>query len=62
VAYLLLGAAFAGEFVLRKLWFRYYTGALADRVFARLFPAERSANGRRSLEYVRRRTATRPSA
>jgi uncharacterized membrane protein len=55
VAYLLLGAAFAGEFVVRKLWFRYYVDGLADRVFARLFPAERSANGRRSLEYVRRR-------
>jgi uncharacterized membrane protein len=65
VAYLLLGAAFAGEFILRKLWFRYYGDGLADRVFARLFPAERTANGRRSLEQVQRRQqrmAMRPSA
>jgi uncharacterized membrane protein len=55
IAYLLLGAAFAGEFVLRKLWFRYYDDGLADRVFARLFPPERTANGRRSLDAVRRR-------
>jgi uncharacterized membrane protein len=55
IAYLLLGAAFAGEFIVRKLWFRYYVDGLADRVFARLFPAERTANGRRSLDYVRRR-------
>jgi uncharacterized membrane protein len=65
VAYLLLGAGFVGEFVVRKLWFRYYTDGLADRFFARLFPAERSANGRRSLDYVRRRRermTIRPSA
>ena len=55
LAYLLLGAAFAGEFVVRKLWFRYYGDGLADRILARLFPAERSANGRRSLAYVARR-------
>jgi uncharacterized membrane protein len=55
LAYLLLGAAFAGEFIVRKLWFRYYGDGLADRFFARLFPAERTANGRRSLDYVRRR-------
>jgi uncharacterized membrane protein len=55
VAYLLLGAAFAGEWVLRKLWFRYYGQGFGDRVMARLFPAERTANGRRSLEAVRLR-------
>ena len=50
---------------LRKLWFRFYRDGLADRVFARLFPAERTANGRRSLAYVQRRrerAATRPGA
>jgi uncharacterized membrane protein len=65
LAYLLLGAAFAGEFVVRKLWFRYYGDGLADRIFARLFPAEGTANGRRSLDYVRQRrerTAIRSNA
>ncbi len=64
VAYLLLGALFVGEFILRKLWFRFYREGLADRVFARLFPAGRTANGRRSLAYVRNRlerAARRPS-
>lgn len=63
--YLLIGAVFAAEFTLRKLWFRHYDDGLADRVFAKLFPAERTANGRRSLAYARRRperVATRPSA
>ena len=63
IAYLLLGTLFAAEFILRKLWFRFYRDGLADRVFARLFPAERTANGRRSLAYVqsrRERAATRP--
>jgi uncharacterized membrane protein len=55
VAYLLLGLLFAAEFSVRKLWFRYYREGLLDRAFARLFPAENTANGRRSLEYVRRR-------
>ena len=65
VAYLLLGALFAGEFVVRKLWFRFYREGLLDQIFARLFPAERTANGRRSLAHVRRRNeraAMRPSA
>jgi uncharacterized membrane protein len=51
VFYLLMGSLLAGEFVVRKLWFRYYQGGLADRLFARAFPAERTANGRRSLAY-----------
>ncbi|HEY8153186.1 MAG TPA: hypothetical protein VII72_03565 [Myxococcota bacterium] len=65
VAYLLLGALFAAEFIVRKLWFRFYGDGLADRVLARFFPAERTANGRRSLAYVQRRlerAAIRPSA
>ncbi len=65
ISYLLLGAFFFGEFVLRKLWFRFYRDGLADRIFARLFPAERTVNGRRSLAYVRlrnERAATRPAA
>jgi uncharacterized membrane protein len=51
VFYLLMGALLAGEFVARKLWFRYYQGGFADRLFARVFPPERTANGRRSLAY-----------
>lgn len=65
IAYLLLGAAFAGEFILRKLWFRFYGDGLADRILARLFPPERTANGRRSLAHVahrRERMAIRSSA
>jgi len=65
IAYVLLGGLFAGEFVVRKLWFRFYREGLLDQLFARLFPAERTANGRRSLAYVRRRNeraAMRPSA
>ena len=57
VFYLLMGSLLAGEFVVRKLWFRYYQGGLADRLFARAFPAERTANGRRSLAYQARRLA-----
>jgi hypothetical protein len=55
VAYLLLGAGFASEFILRKLWFRLYGDGLADRILARVFPPERTANGRRSLAHVERR-------
>jgi len=49
--YLVLAGLQAIEFVVRKLWFRYYPGGFADRVFARYFPPERTANGRRSLAY-----------
>ena len=65
VAYLLLGAGFASEFILRKLWFRFYGDGLADRILARAFPPERTANGRRSLAHVERRRergAGRPGA
>ncbi len=51
VFYLLLGALLVGETLVRKLWFRGYGRGLADQVLARLFPAERTANGRRSLAY-----------
>jgi uncharacterized membrane protein len=52
IAYLLLGTLFAGEFILRKLWFRFYGDNLADRILARIFPPERTVNGRRSLAYL----------
>jgi len=65
--YLLMGLLLGAEFVLRKLWFRYYEDGVLDRVFARIFPAERTANGRRSLAYQAARrgapgAATRASA
>ncbi len=53
--YVLMGALLGAEFLVRKLWFRYYGDGLADRLLARWFPAERTANGRRSLAYVARR-------
>jgi uncharacterized membrane protein len=55
--YLLVGLMLGGEFLLRKLWFRYYGEGAIDRLLARLFPAERTANGRRSLAYATRRRA-----
>lgn len=51
VFYLVLAALQVLEFVVRKLWFRYYPGGFGDRLFARWFPPERTANGRRSLAY-----------
>jgi hypothetical protein len=51
VFYLLLGALLVGETLVRKLWFRGYGRGPVDQVLARLFPAERTANGRRSLAY-----------
>lgn len=46
--------AFVGvEFLVRKTWFRYYFhGGPFDRLWSRLFPAERTARGRRSLRYI----------
>jgi uncharacterized membrane protein len=43
------------EFLIRKTWFRYYFhGGPFDRLWARLFPAENTERGRRSLEAIRR--------
>ena len=57
VFYLLLGLLLGTEFCFRKLWFRYYGDGPTDRLLARFFPAEQTANGRRSLSYVRLRRA-----
>jgi uncharacterized membrane protein len=57
VFYVLLGLLLGGEFIFRKLWFRYYTGGAADELLARLFPAERTERGRRSLAYDEARRA-----
>jgi len=55
ISYLLVGTIFLGEFVVHKIWFRYFGDGLLDRALSRLFPPERSANGRRSLEYQAQR-------
>jgi uncharacterized membrane protein len=41
------------EFFVRKTWFRYYfRGGPFERLWSKLFPAERTARGRRSLAYI----------
>jgi len=60
IFYLLLGALLGGEFLLRKLWFRHYGEGVADRILARVFPADRTDNGRRSLAYVEHRRLGNP--
>ena len=52
VSYLLMGALFSGEFLVRKLWFRQYGNGFLDRALSALFPAEATENGRRSLAYI----------
>jgi len=53
VAYpLSIGAISAVEFVVRKVWFRYYTEAPFDRLLAAIWPAEANERGRRSQHYV----------
>jgi uncharacterized membrane protein len=54
----LLMAVFQGlEFLVRKVWFRHYGRGPLDRVFARLFPSEKTATGRRSLAYIQKMRA-----
>ena len=60
--YALMLALSAVEFLFRKSWFRYYfRGGPFDRLWSRLFPAERTAQGRRSLEAIRRYREENPS-
>jgi hypothetical protein len=48
-----MGGFAAAEFLVRKTWFRYYFhGGPFERFWAWLFPAERTARGRRSLAYI----------
>lgn len=60
VFYVLLAALMLGEYAFRKLWFRDYGAGPLDRLLARTFPAERSANGRRTLAWARERVASEP--
>jgi uncharacterized membrane protein len=55
VFYVLLGLLIGLEVCYRKWLFRFYGDGLGDRLFSRLFPAEATAFGRRSLEYDRAR-------
>lgn len=61
VFYLLMGSLLGGEFIFRKLWFRYYGDGFPDRMFTKWFPPEGTENGRRSLAYVKARDVS-PSA
>ena len=47
--------ATALEFGVRKAWFRHYGPGPVDRALRALLPPENTAQGRRSLEYIRRR-------
>jgi len=53
--YLLLGLLIGGELLYRKWFFRFYGDGFLDRLFAKLFPAEATEAGRRSLAYDRAR-------
>jgi uncharacterized membrane protein len=55
IFYFLMAALLGVEALVRKLWFRYYNQGWFDRGFAKLFPPESTANGRRSLAYVAER-------
>jgi len=55
IAYLLVGLIVAGEFLVHKIWFRYFGNGLLDRVLRQLFPPQQTANGRRSLAYQAQR-------
>lgn len=55
--WLVLAALLAGEYLVRKLWFRNYTERGLDRLLARAFPAENTEMGRRCAAYVRRMRA-----
>ena len=50
-------ACTAVEFLVRKAWFRNYSDTPWDRVLRVLFPPEKTAQGRRSLEWIRAKRA-----
>jgi len=53
LVYALMFAASLIEFLVRKAWFRYYFhGGWFDRICAKLFPPENTAEGRRSMQYI----------
>ena len=49
-----IGALGIADFLVRKWWFRYYYhNNLFDRFWSRMFPAENTEMGRRSMEFIR---------
>jgi hypothetical protein len=49
-----MGALCGADFLVRKWWFRYYYhNNFFDRVWSRLFPAEDTEMGRRSMAFIR---------
>ena len=54
----IIGAICLIDFLIRKWWFRYYFhNHLFDRIWSRYFPAEETAVGRQSMEYIRQKRA-----
>jgi len=51
ISYVLVGTIVVVEYLVHKIWFRYFGSGLFDQILRRLFPPERTANGRRSLAY-----------
>ncbi len=52
----IIGAICLVDFLFRKWWFRYYQSHNPfDRVWSKIFPAENTERGRRSMEYLRKR-------
>ncbi len=52
--YVAMAVLCAVEFIVRKVWFRYYSNGPVDRLLAAIFPPENTRQGRRSQEYVTR--------
>ena len=52
----IIGAICLVDFLIRKWWFRYYFHEHCfDRIWSRFFPAENTAMGRQSMEYIRQK-------
>lgn len=45
------------EFLVRKAWFRHYGPGLVDRALRAVLPPENTAQGRRSLDWIRQKRA-----
>lgn len=61
-AYVAVGALAAGEYVFHKTRFRFYEDGPADRLWRRLCPPERTALGRRTLEWQTARRMAPPES
>lgn len=58
VSYALVAALATGEYVFHKVRFRFHEDSWIDRLWRRYFPPERTALGRRTLEWQRERAAS----